>query len=140
MTPDTIFFPAVALVVLTLLVMVRLYVVRLTEMHTRGIEPQDIATGAAATALLRDTAAADNFRSLFEVPVLFYAICPLLYATHRTTQLQLALAWAFVIGRCVHSLIHLSYNRVMHRFTAFIVSTLCVFAMWFLFALRLWDA
>jgi len=34
-------------------------------------------------------------------------------------------------------LIHVTYNRVMHRFIVFVASTICVFAMWGLFAAAL---
>jgi hypothetical protein len=139
MNSRDIFWPACAQVALTLAVMVRMYVVRLTEMRVRHIDPQDIATGRAAAGRLENAAPADNFRNLFEVPVLFFAICPILYATNSVTALQIALAWAFVAGRCIHSFIHVTYNRVTHRFTAYILSSLCVFAMWLIFALHVWQ-
>jgi hypothetical protein len=40
------------------------------------------------------------------------------------------LAWGFVILRAVHSLIHCSYNRVMHRFAAYMLSCLFLMFMW----------
>ncbi|MGB8326240.1 MAG: MAPEG family protein [Steroidobacteraceae bacterium] len=136
MNPGDIFWPACAQVALTLAVMVRMYVVRLTEMRVRHIDPQDIATSRAAAGRLENVVPADNFRNLFEVPVLFFAICPILYATNSVTAPQIALAWAFVAGRCIHSFIHVTNNRVTHRFTAFVFSALCVFAMWLIFALH----
>ena len=140
MNADAIFWPAAAQVALSLAVMTRLYVARFAEMRARRINPQDVATSRAAAARLDNVAAADNFRNLFEVPVLFFAICPVLYVTGNVTTVQLALAWAFVLGRCTHSFIHITYNRVTHRFAAFILSTLCVYAMWLVFAAQLWQA
>jgi hypothetical protein len=32
--------------------------------------------------------------------------------------------------RALHSLIHVSYNRVVHRFLVYVASTLLLFAMW----------
>ena len=49
------------------------------------------------------------------------------------TPIQVSLAWGFVMLRGVHSFVHTTYNRVMHRFLAYAVSTLFVFAMWALF-------
>ena len=83
---------------------------------------------------------ADNFRNLFEVPVLFFAICCVLAITDNVTPLQIGLAWLYVALRVVHSLIHLTYNRVTHRSGVFITSTLCVFLMWGLFAVALWQS
>jgi len=40
------------------------------------------------------------------------------------------LAWAFVSARYVHSFIHITYNRVMHRFSVFIFSSFVLLAYW----------
>jgi len=128
----------VAQVVLTAVVWVRLYVVRLGEMGERRIDPQSVRTSHLAAGVLHDVAPADNFKNLFEVPVLFFAIGCLLIATQRASTTELVLAWAFVVLRALHSLVHLSYNRVVHRFAAYALSTLAVFAMWGVFAVGLW--
>ncbi len=132
-----IFWPAIAQVLLTLVVAIRMYVVRIGEIVTRRVNPQSLATSREAAAQLQNIAAADNFRNLFELPVLFFAICPALYVTGHVTAFQLGLAWAFVSGRCVHSFIHITYNRVRHRFRAFVLSMSCVFSMWAVFAVQL---
>jgi hypothetical protein len=125
---------------LVALVWLRLYAVRLTEMRNRGIDPQQLARADEAVRLLENNRAADNLRNLFEIPVLFFAICLALYVTGFVTQMQLSLAWGFVMLRAVHSLVHTTYNRVTHRFLAYAVSTVFVFAMWALFALALLRA
>lgn len=132
-----IFWPLIAQVALTAAIWVRLYLVRVGEMRARRIGPQALATARAAAGLLENVTAADNFRNLFEVPVLFFAICGALAIADAVTPLQLALAWAFVALRALHSLIHVTYNRVMHRFWVYVLSTACVFAMWAAFAIRL---
>ena len=53
-----------------------------------------------------------NYMNLLEVPVLFYVACLLLYVTDGTSTALVALAWAYVALRVLHSLIHLSYNHV----------------------------
>ena len=140
MNGEAIFLPAVAQVALTGVVMARMFVERIGEMRRRKIDPQGLSTSRAAAGPLCDVAAADNFRNLFEVPVLFFAICPVLYLADAVTTVQLELAWAFVAGRCLHSLIHVTYNRVMHRFAVYILSSLCVFAMWAIFSVHLWRS
>jgi hypothetical protein len=122
---------------LVALVWLRLYAVRLTEMRSRGIDPQHLARPDEVTRLLENNRAADNLRNLFEIPVLFFAVCLALYVSGFVTQMQVSLAWGFVMLRAVHSLVHTTYNRVTHRFLAYAVSTVFVFAMWALFALAL---
>jgi hypothetical protein len=135
---NAIFWPLIAQVALVGAVMVRMYTARVVEMRARRISPQSIATSQTAAEALKDVAAADNFRNLFEAPVLFYVVCCALAITDTVTSLQLALAWTYVGLRVIHSFIHVTYNRVIHRFAAYLASTVCLFLMWGLFAYSLW--
>jgi hypothetical protein len=71
------------------------------------------------------------------VPVLFYALCACLAAADMVTPFFVIGGWAFVALRALHSFIHCTYNRVMHRFYAYAAGTVLVYAMWALFAARL---
>jgi hypothetical protein len=122
--------PAVAMVAVTAVVWVRLYIQRIGEMRRRRIPPGDLATSRQAAGVLKDVSAADNFRNLLEVPVLFYVFCLALYATHRQDALALGGCWLFVVLRAVHSAIHCTYNNVMHRFYVYLISTVLLFALW----------
>jgi hypothetical protein len=135
--PTQILWPMVAQVALTAVVWVALYIARIGEMNARRIHPQSVRTSKLAAGVLENVAAADNFRNLFEVPVLFFAACLAFAVSGRTSAAAVLLAWLYVALRAAHSLIHLSYNRVMHRFTVYAASTLTVFALWALFAWEL---
>jgi hypothetical protein len=134
---EAILWPMLALVALTFAVAGRMYSRRVAEMRARRISPQSIASRRASAERLEDTAAADNFANLFELPVLFYVVCLALHVTASVTVPQLVLAWVFVALRVAHSVIHCTYNRVMHRFTVFLLGMLCLLAMWVLFAMQL---
>ncbi|MEQ1527387.1 MAG: MAPEG family protein [Gallionella sp.] len=107
MVQSQIFLPCVALVVLTAMVWIRLYVERIGEMRARRIRPQVLASAREVTQALQNVNAADNFRNLFEVPVLFYVLCISLAVTQLATPLDILAAWSFVALRAAHSLIHL---------------------------------
>ncbi|MGI9329622.1 MAG: MAPEG family protein [Gammaproteobacteria bacterium] len=132
-----ILWPMIAQVLLTGVVWVVMFRRRISEMTQRRIPPDAVALSGQASEKLQDTAAADNFRNLFEIPVLFYVGCLSIAVFDLVTSLQLGLAWAFVLLRVGHSAIQLTYNRVMHRFYAYLLSSLCVFAMWALLATAL---
>ena len=134
---DPIWIPCAALVGLTALVWFKLYADRLGEMRARGVDPQQLATVSAAAGKLQQTAAADNFRNLFEVPVLFYALCAALALNGGSTAAYVAAAWGYVGLRALHSLIHVTYNRVVHRFLVYVASTLLMFGMWIAFFIRI---
>ena len=135
---NTLFFwPMLALVAVIAVVWVRMYILRVAEMRARRIGPQKLARSGPKSELLHNTNAADNFNNLFEVPVLFFVICVAIAASGEQSTLLLILAWTFVALRAIHSAIQTTYNRVMHRFPVYVVSTLVVFAMWIVFAARL---
>ena len=134
---QSILLPGFALAVLTFLVWCRLYVERLGQMKRERIHPQAVASSAQMAAKLQDTRAADNFRNLFELPVLFYFAIAVAVQTGQGGALVLGLAWAFVALRVVHSAIHCSYNKVMHRFTVYVLGALCLWALLAVLALRL---
>ena len=71
-----------------------------------------------------------NYMNLLELPVLFYAACLVVLATNRADDFTVLLAWAFVASRIAHSVIHLTYNNVLHRGVMFGAGVSIVFAMW----------
>lgn len=134
---DPIWLPCTAMVGLTTIVWVKLYWDRIGEMRARRIDAQELATARDAATRLERREAADNLRNLFEIPVLFYVLCIALAATGGSTPALVAAAWAYVALRALHSLIHVTYNRVMHRFIAYVASTLLLFGMWIAFFIRI---
>ncbi len=134
---NSIFWPVIALVAITACIWVLMYVRRISEIRRARIDPQSLATNEMAAAKLKDVSAAENFRNLLETPILFYAICIALFVTGEIAQLQLTLAWAYVALRALHSLIHVTYNKVIHRWVIYMLSTVCLFIMWGNFAVSL---
>ena len=74
--------PFAAMLLLTVLVWLYMYVRRLSWMFANGIDPQRLASpeGKAATLPEAIERPANNLKNLFEMPVLFYAVCLALYA------------------------------------------------------------
>ena len=126
----SLWWPVAAMALLTFLVWVRMYAVRIPEMQRRRIHPQSVATSVTKAGKYEDVRASDNFINLFELPVMFYvaALAATQFALVDTATL--VLAWCFVVGRYVHSAIQCSYNRVMHRFAVYSFSALCLWALW----------
>ena len=127
--------PALAMALLTFAVWLRLFFTRIPEMKRRRIHPQSIALSAQAAAAFQDTRAADNFRNLFELPVLFFAGVLAALATGAVDAVLVGLACVFVALRAMHSLVHCTWNRVMHRFLAYAASAVALWAMWVRLAL-----
>lgn len=123
--------PVLAMFVLTAVVWVVLYARRLPAMRKAGVPTQTYTTPDKGAALLPESVAypANNFRNLFELPVLFYALCLYLYVTGTADATDVTAAWVFMGFRAVHSAIHCTVNIVIWRFGAYLVSTLALFFM-----------
>lgn len=74
-----------------------------------------------------------NYMNLLELPMLFYVAGLMYYVADRVDAAALALAWAYVGLRAIHSAIHLSYNNVIHRLSAYALSNVVLAAFWILF-------
>ncbi len=123
--------PFLSMMLLTLAVWVLMYIHRLSFLKRQGLDAQEFVTPEKITGLVSDAANAtsNNFKNLFELPVLFYALCIYLEMTQQVDGLYLGLAYGFAGLRVLHSIIHCSYNLVMHRFTCYLLSSLVLWAM-----------
>jgi hypothetical protein len=128
-----------AMVLLTFIVSVRMYRSRVREMRQKRVHPQALST-SAQMARLEDTRAADNFRNLFEVPVLFYALVAIALTNHNISLWLVVGCWLFVALRVLHSVIHCTYNKVLHRFAAFTSSLFLLVVLWVAYFLSLVSA
>jgi hypothetical protein len=135
MTNTVFFWPAFTLVILTFFVMIRMLTSRIAQMKANKIHPQSISTSAELSAKMQDSRAADNFRNLFETPILFYAVMIFAQLSQPNNKIVLGIAWLYVALRIVHSIIQCSYNKVMHRFYVFFTSVWVLLAMWIMLAI-----
>jgi|SRR6185295_11201265 hypothetical protein len=134
----TIIQPVLAMVALTFMVWCYMYFKRLRFIRIHSIDPQSVATRAlGAQSLAAVSAPSDNLMNLFELPVLFYLLVVLLLITGEASQGFAIAAWAYVALRALHSLIHCTYNQVLHRFTVYAASSIVLWAMWAIFVVRL---
>lgn len=122
-----------AMVLLAAVVAVALLATRVGEMRRKRIHPQQAATSRTMAACLENVQISDNFRNLFEVPMLFFALAAIALAVGYVPQWLVACAWIFVVLRVLHSLIHCTYNKVYHRLGVFLASFVLLAGMWIAF-------
>ena len=137
MAAKLILYPLLAMFLLTCLVAATLIRRRIAFYKSNRIHPQKTATSAQMSATMEDSRAADNFRNLFEVPVLFYVAVLAIFAGGFTCLPHLLFAWGFVAARYVHSYIHCTSNVVMRRFYAYLTSFLFLLGTWLMLAWQL---
>lgn len=124
-----------ALVFLTFGVGIQMLLVRVREMKNERIHPQSISLSAQRTEKLKDSRTSDNYNHLFELPVLFYALCALAIASQHIPSWLPITAWLFVLLRVFHTIIQCSYNKVMHRFLVFLMGFILLGLMWVAFTI-----
>ena len=79
------------------------------------------------------------YMNLLEAPVLFYVVCLAYFVTETVNDRVLVLAWSYVGLRIVHSLVLLTYNKVLHRLTLFALSTVVLVMLWTHFVRAVWS-
>jgi hypothetical protein len=78
---------------------------------------------------LRVRQVAYNHNHLMEQPTIFYALVVYTYLAGQQNPLNLALAWAYVAVRVVHSLVQATVNVILLRFGIFVLGTLVLAAL-----------
>ncbi|WP_439134489.1 MAPEG family protein [Pseudomaricurvus sp.] len=131
MSQSVIFQPVLAMLILTGVVWLVLFARRMSYLVSQKIDAEQLKTPSQVAALIpaEVEAPANNFKNLFEVPIVFYVVCIVAFLLGQVDGLLFNCAWAFVILRVIHSLVHCTYNRVQHRFMAYLGSSIVVWVM-----------
>jgi hypothetical protein len=127
---------ALAMVLLTFFVGCRMLYSRVREMRHKRLHPQTAAT-SVTMARLENVQAADNFRNLFETPVLFYALVASAVAVSYVPPWLVIGVWCYVGLRVAHSIVHCTCNTVIHRLAVFIASFALLVVLWVAYVLVL---
>ncbi|WP_404370121.1 MAPEG family protein [Sphingomonas sp. MMS24-J45] len=125
--------PVVALVAWSLVMWLWMYVKRIPAMGKAGFDTANLVGGSGADLRARipakDQWPADNYNHLHEQPTIFYAIALSLALLEQGSGVNAVIAWAYVALRIAHSLVQVTVNRVIVRFSLFTLSTLCLVAL-----------
>ena len=92
MPQGAILGPVFAMVFLTFIVWVYTYIRRISFINRNRISPKDLAVPGALAELSPPAVSnpSDNFKNLFEMPVLFYALALSLFITNQVDATYLA--------------------------------------------------
>ena len=122
--------PVFCLVILTFIMAFATGISRIISVRRKDINPKYYIFMSGDTPPDYVQKLSRNFANLLETPILFYLLVVLVIALEIDSALMVKLAWLYVFFRLVHSAIHISYNQVIHRFIAFLLSMLTLLAMW----------
>ena len=71
-----------------------------------------------------------NLSNQFEWPLFFHVACVLLIVLNASGALAVMLAWVFVAGRVLHSLVQIPTTNVRLRGLVFTINFVAVLALW----------
>jgi hypothetical protein len=135
-TNISVLAPVFALAFWTLCILAWVGITRIRAALSGRLVPRDLRLGES-NQLPDDVVLANrNYMNLLELPLLFYLVSVVLLLTGGATPLTTGLQWTYVGLRVLHSLVHLSYNEVMHRFAAFALSNVVLLGIWVLTAVH----
>ncbi len=126
-----IFIPFLGVMVLTLLVWVYMYILRLSWIASNKPDSSLLSTPEKLTEIIPETVnyPANNLKNLFELPILFYAVCLYLAWSSTLDITHIYCAYGFFIFRVFHSIIHCTINIVLARFGVYILSSIFLWVM-----------
>ncbi len=79
----------------------------------------------------------NNIANQFEVPMLFYILCVVLFSINAAGTVAIVLAWLFVASRYAHAWVHVGSNYVPVRMRLFMVGCVVLLSMLAVAALKL---
>jgi len=124
-------YPMFALVLVTYAVLLINFIWRVRAVRTRQVSIKYFRVFEGVDAPENIKAGTRHYANLFEFPVLFYVAClTAMLLQQQQSAILLIFAWAFVVFRVIHAVIHMSYNNVLHRMLAFWGGVLAVLGMW----------
>lgn len=130
MNNHAILYPIFALAWWTSCVLLLIPIARIRAGRRREIVVDDFKYGESSAVPPHVAIPNRNYMNLLELPVLFYVAGVLLLVSPCTSLTAIYLAWLYVGLRIVHSVIHLTYNKVLHRLAAFAASNAVLVALW----------
>jgi hypothetical protein len=123
--------PLLGMLSLTMVVWIFMFIRRMAYMSANKLDAEALKTPDDVQQLIPDNVASssNNLKNLFELPVLFYAVCLYLTVALQVDDIHVYCAWTFLIFRVIHSVIHCTYNKVMQRFMAYLISSVALWIM-----------
>jgi hypothetical protein len=136
MTQGLIFAPMGVLALLTFGVLNLIPIRRFRAGAAGQIVPDDFKFGESANVPGHISLPNRSMMNLLELPMLFYVGSLMYFVAGKVDAVVLIVAWLYVALRVVHCVIHLTYNRVLHRLIPFALSNVVLVVYWVLFFVR----
>ena len=127
MNQTAIFGPVFAMLLLTIIVWLYMFMKRIPWIQSADLTPEQMRPGEFEKNQPEDVLnPSSNFKNLFEIPILFYVLVFFLFVTEQVDMIHVAAAWLFALTRYAHSFVHCTFNHVMTRFMLYLAGVITV--------------
>lgn len=125
MNEINILYPVLAHIFLVLLMFILLGIRKAGAVSSKAVDLKETALNNQAWTpdVIK---VSNNIANQFETPILFYALCILIFLTNTVDLFNVSLAWGYVALRYGHSYIHTTSNFVPYRMRMFILSLVII--------------
>lgn len=128
MNSNHIFWPILAQIFLTLIMFILLGVRKAKALKAGEVNRSETALNNRVWPEYV-VKISNNIANQFETPVLFYALCLVLYSINAAGMVALVLAWLFVLSRFAHAYVHIGSNYVPMRLRLFLFGCFVLIAL-----------
>ena len=113
-------YPLLFMIILTMFVTLRLLIIAVNLVRTKQVHIKQFRMfdGEIPQYALN---AREHFKNMFEIPILFYVLCILSIVTNNYSQIDINIAWGFVISRLLHTIFRIPNKDVIVRFAFFVI-------------------
>ena len=130
MTGYEMFWPLVAHAVLVFVLYALLGWRRHAMVKAGRIRISQFRENHAAAEPAESLVVRNSIANQFELPLLFYACCIVLYVTQADNLPDVILAWIFVATRYAHAFVHVTSNNLRYRSSLFALGFIVLAGMW----------
>jgi hypothetical protein len=132
MSLQAVLLPLFVEVILTFVLLSWMGALRGGDFRSGAVNPANVALREPGWPR-RTLQAANAFSNQFELPVLFYVLTVLEWATRHAGYAFVVLAWIFVICRVLQAYVHVTSNAYRWRSSFYAVGAVVLFVMWVIY-------
>ena len=135
MQQTTILYPAILMMVLTLLLYVKSYLDNTKALKNKNIKGKYFKAYQGEVPEHIEVSR-QTLKNQFELPILFYFLVSLVLILDVFTKIDLIFAWMFVVSRYFHCYIRLTSNYVPNRAKLFSLGLYTLIIWWTVFLFK----
>ena len=133
-----IIYPILPVILLNFIVTVHMRIMIQKAIKTREVRYKWFRAyeGTAPEYML---IARHHYKNFFEIPILFYVLCVIIYVLDDVNSIDIWIAWLFVMLKFVHSYIRMTSNYVPFRAYSFNGCLIMLFCGWVNLAIKIFS-